>query len=560
MRIKNQWRGFIVVAVVTLFICGQLGCGGGNSNSDDGDLNLADSLTDDTKFVEDAPSAGAIAELQQSLLAEYEVKVNCNIHTELAPKGLLGIKVLSDPPADAQEYLSLGAVAFTAGDLETAAWCYLSAFALAPDNPYVLSNIGFILNYLERHIEARLFLLYGYSIDDTLHTLLSNLGYSYESLGNYERAVYYYNKALMRYPSIAYLKFLLGRAFLGAKQYVLAGQFLTDAERILPNDADIQTALATLAEEESSSDDPTPSIDPWSEGTDSNDGEKMMTEWMECYQQKILDERSSAAPPYIVLGATIDQSEWETDSRFYVSGQKTPDCVTACGQPINDLCEAMCYDAWCSRDTGILADGSRKLENEYSNYYGAIGGLLDGYAACAFDVYYRYKNVKPSMFPKYVYDGTWSNIESAEEGRRDVGNGVEETISSWNDYVASTCDGIPGMFEAIDWESVINPPTNDINLCTMEVMGTKVCFKSDGNTVTATGTVGPYSFTVSGTPFQPFQVTYGRVLYLHNGAEVSVMMKYNARQASPDVVLNGTVTSKVPNASYSKDIALYSNN
>lgn len=178
-----------------------------------------------SSFVEPGPTDAELQEHLHTLLDEFEPRVSAAARAEFEEHvATASADASADAGVDApgelastntvSAFLDLGELAFLSGSASGATWAFLRAVEEDPDDIAALAQLGFVLTYEERHADARPFLLHAYALGpDRLYTVLVTLGLSYAAEGDYERCIYFLERAVSNEPNDAHLQHELAKCY-----------------------------------------------------------------------------------------------------------------------------------------------------------------------------------------------------------------------------------------------------------------------------------------------------------------------------------------------------------
>lgn len=117
-------------------------------------------------------------------------------------------------PADIENYIQLGMLYFQKEDFVNAELVYRQAIHVAPDNPRLYSNLGY-LRWMDGDVEVALsYYEKAIALDNEYEIPINNMGVIYlDMLGNVEKAIELFNRAIEIDENYALAYYNLGRAY-----------------------------------------------------------------------------------------------------------------------------------------------------------------------------------------------------------------------------------------------------------------------------------------------------------------------------------------------------------
>jgi tetratricopeptide (TPR) repeat protein len=474
--------------VLIVASCGH--CGDSDDGDGDGGNATLAPPPSETEFFEPPPTRDALEEHVDSLLAEYEPRVDTSTQTAVAEwaQQFGNPAALGDPIDTADGYLAVGEMAFLYGSSSGAIWAFLQAVRLQFDNVYALSQLGFALEYEGRYDEARPFLLYANSLPERLHTVLVNLGYNYASVGELERCVAYLEQAAALQPDNGEIRHQLARCYFRAG-WTGAGQDALDvAQRLAPGDPDIAQTAAHPPESEV---EPTGEPNPLDIGGGGDNAGKLLEAVNTC-QMEYLTAYGEEVAPYSSFGGAFDQREAEMNDQVVLHGQTAASCDLKCRQDFppggaQDLCLAGCYAVQCAADGASLEVFRRGILGDRAEWAGAHGSVTSLFAGCAWPQYFRLRSSAPTFEKNTVKEMIWTQLETAQEVRVDTWDDVDERVQLWQEDVINTCTEADAVAEDIDWENpVYFDPFKDLDVKICSPLADSFCVHMTNQSVSVT--------------------------------------------------------------------------
>ncbi|MEY2702014.1 MAG: hypothetical protein RLY43_647 [Bacteroidota bacterium] len=129
------------------------------------------------------------------------------------------------------DLIDLGLESYRRFDYKESENYYLQALEIDPNNKYARNNLGISLNFQGRFFEAEQEYLKSIEIDASYLSPLNNLGMLYQEIGDYDKSIIYFNKAIDLNPNrqtflnIAKTYSLMGNEKESLKYYKLSENF-----------------------------------------------------------------------------------------------------------------------------------------------------------------------------------------------------------------------------------------------------------------------------------------------------------------------------------------------
>ncbi|GAB4268367.1 tetratricopeptide repeat protein [Deferrisoma sp.] len=507
-------------------------------------------------LIEAAPSADALDTQAAELLALAESAIDETTRTEIeavvtgrVPAG----RRAADYPTDtlAESWIAAAVDAFLSGDQDVALWAALRAYEADPDDPFVLSQLGFVLLYRGEREAAKGFLLRAYELDPEFAPTLFCLGYYYEGEGDVGRAVFFYTELVALHPDTPYFSFPLARALAAAGQGEAARAVLEPAAPALTGVPEAQQLLESLPAAPEGSTDPTsPPALPTGLGSQLAVAE-IAAEFAACSASYLTSPEFQNAAQ---AAADMLEADQNTQAEFDDSAAAERECEMGCALrygegPEGDLCVADCRMAKCDRDQTIAKRGILwYLQYAYRWKAGYTGGVSNG-GACLTDSYYRHEPQLTETQRAEIMSEIWNVQTEAFLGLRNVWeNDVLATLDMYRTDAATACEYAEQAIEDFDPFAL----SGDYG----EMCGIGACVKWNGTHMEISAGAGPYSFTLSGSYFEGFTGSFGRTVWSKGPADVGLFIRFDSRTHTSGFELQGSVTGPITGAKLEKKVAL----
>ncbi len=513
-----------------------------------------------TGFFEPEPDATELAATAAGLLAGIEAGLDPALRAQVeaavrarAPAG----RSAADYPASslAEAWVGAAVDAFFAGDQDTALWCALEGYGSGPDDPYVLSQLGFFLLYRGRIDEARDFLLRAYGLDPDYAPTLFGLGFAYEQAGDFGRATYYYRRLVALHPENPYFGYPLARAYAAAGELQAARAALEPVAPALSGIPEVQDLLEDLPPAPEGSTDPY-APPPVPSGLGNALGlSSVAAGFARCAEEYITSTHVLDAAE---AAAALDAADQDTQAAFqdssWAAGQCTADCWARWGSdPMVDACDAGCYAEQCARDLETARVGADTYVDRYTQWVAHYMVAVGNSQACLMGVYYRYRHLLSPTARADVLSQIWNLLTEADAGRLDVWrNDVLVTVAAYENDAATSCGDAQQAVEDIDPYDLLYGQSGDQG----ELCGVGACIRWNGTQVTFDGGVGPYSLHLSGSYFTGFTGTFGRKVWSRGPATVSLFVRFDTRSNTSTLEIQGTVTGPITGLKAEQRVAL----
>ena len=510
-------------------------------------------------FLEPPPTQTELSERATSLLAAAEVRVDAATREVIEQVVVLRAgparRAADDSTGVLGEAWAAAAVdAFLSGAQDTALWCILRGHEEAPSDPYVLSQLGFLLLYRGDTELAKGFLLRAYELAPDFAPVLFCLGFVYEQDGEPERASYFYRKLAATHPENPYFGYPLARSLAAAGQEAAARAALEPVAPALQGIPEVQELLERLPPVPEGSEDPgaAPSVPA---GAGGQIGLSAVAAGFAACAQELLQD------PYAQdvgdAGRAMDRADQETQARFQDSSWTAGECVGGCIEryglsTVAEACEADCYLAQCERDAATAHEGSDAYVDAYARWVGLFMQMVGNKQACLMGVYYRNRSVLSPRDRDAVLSTIWNLLTEDDAGRYRVWEDVVFTVEAYREDAAASCQSAQQALA--DWDPydlLFGHPADQGEMC-----GPGACIRWNGPRVELDGGVGPYSLQISGSYFDGFTGTFGREIWSRGPASVGVFVRFDSVRNTSGVELQGKVTGPVTGLELERRVAL----
>ncbi len=412
-----------------------------------------------TEFVERPLAVSELGRLLDGLRTEIGDGLAPALKAEidsLFPAGLVPQKAVADtafPATVTDTLLVAGLEAILKGSMSTALYCFLQAAELSP-TAEVYSKVGFALNYLGRYGEARVVLLQAKELDSTYSAVHINLAYSYEKLGSLERAAYEMRQATMLQPENVTLKVRLAELYVALGEDDMATHVLRQARIFDKDNPEVEAMLAALPEPSSEITVPPFVIDPYNPPTNLT----LILDTVLSYQH-VIDSAMVRIGAHLGIGGT----SWSIEQTFLAnvqqSGWDATDCINACN--LDEVCEAGCLSAQCSRDQAFLQTAVRDEAGVPPLVDQILSSALCEYENYVFSVTTR----NPDAFDhEYALAVIYNNIEVIEELVESTYVYSQENMALWAEDVRVTCEAAAQAWDDIDWDAYFAEQSSGITI------------------------------------------------------------------------------------------------
>ena len=545
---------------------GDLGDGTSPSDSGTGDLGAGTPSGESggdiayTALVEPEPDQASLAAAAQELLGELERSVPGAVKEALRAEVQARTAGRRAPqeaerttPADA--WATLAAVAFLAMDQDTALWCALEAFGEAPDEPYVLSQVGFLLLYRGQPNRAKAFLLKAYHEAPDFPPALYNLGYVYETLGDPERAAYYYQALVAGAPENPYLAYPLARAYVAAGHPEAARPLLEHAAEAVPQVPEIRELLDSLPQAPG---DPPSGSAGWG-GLDPGATVGLIDALTQCDMALLNDPDMKEANRIAGAFGDMFNFDQQVQDAFSQSSEWALECLNLCDTTAATdeayvLCEAECYAAQCGRDSNIAHDGRGGYIALYADWYRYHARATNRWTGCALDAYFQRLPQLPERVRETVMDSIWERIWGFEETRLEAwAEDVVPTTDSYDKQAASTCKQAQEAWSAASAVDLLHPtPVGPWD----SVCALGVCMSWDGRNANVTIDASSVFVQVSGNYHEGFTGTVGWKLWSKGPASTNLFVRFDSKQGITGASLEGKVAGPMGTTLLDRRISL----
>jgi hypothetical protein len=525
-------RLILLFALVMLFLnCTENPSGSRNNDND----SPSYSTLSTTEFIEPQLPASQIEELSSSLTSEFGAIINPAVKTQIdriAGTTAGSGKILADTilPANAFDTLIIiGLEAVFKGNLSTALYAYLAAAEITPcANAY--SKIGFVLNYLERWGEARVFLLASRDLDSTHAATRINLSYSYNKLGSIERAIFELRKAVNLMPGNSEVRIRLAQLYIDAGKPDLARSMLNQAKIFDPNNPQIQTMLASLPAEGSETPPPAFDIDPNNPPSSYTVITDSIAACWEVINSTMLD-----------ILADENNISFNLDQDFQNDTRASNDIASACFNACQDEgCEAQCLADECERNTEILRNIVSQEELLPPSIELKMSRAITEYQTRTFSILLR----NPEAIDYAIAsDMVYFNIKSAEDFIDSSYAISQYDINIWSQDVAYTCEEAARAWNAVDWEAYYSENNSDFDF---DVCLVSICINVGGGNASFSFNSGIIQFELA-YDMKSGDFGFGVGTGLNIGpAEAGVMLKISTTgtQITGDFGIGGPIPIK----------------